>query len=296
MSSFVARSFAAAAIIAATVAFASPTILETLSAPPSKPNVALLVEIDAGHYRDYLDDKSCTTSCDNLRAVLRDDVRELLEERYPFLNWVDTDAADTVLITWANGGGFLNSQLEFRMRGPVRRMAIDKKTLPFEENTAFLHRSDEGWAPESLRVAWVKQLRDQIFKPTHPELVSDVFGRIPLKADVAFKQLRAIVSPTREMIERAAKPPSYALRVHVKDPVDRIDDEADLHLTRCVGAGREGHSCPLDKLYFANDSISTDRLEALLGRSAIAVRTVRVLNFEARQIPAADRGPTGRAP
>jgi hypothetical protein len=261
-----------------------------VSLAPARPQVALAIDIDTGYYRTYLDDQACTAACDKLRASLYGDVRALVASRYPFLQWVES-APDTVQITWANGADFYSTELDFRIRGSVPRMAKDKFSVPFEPSAALRNRTDEGWAPESLQTAWRKQLELAL---ASGDLVAEVFGRLPVNPQVDFRNARAIVSPAPDEIERAARPPVYVLRVHVRDPAEAIEDDADIQLTRCIGNGTRGYSCPVDKLYFANDSVQGARIDRLLQRGAIAVRAVRLSRFEAKSLAPAtvSRGPT----
>src|SRR5690349_22505197 len=190
-----------------------------------RPAVTLVVRIDTGYIRDKMGDDDCSGPCEVLRASLVDTVRRVLRARYPFLRWQNEAASDTVELTWINGRGVgvLGSRLQFQFRGDSA-VDTDRYAVDFESREDFSRRGDD-WTPSLVRDAWLARLPTVL---DSPDILAKVIGRVPLRAPIQFNRpprRRAQIEVMPEsLFARRDDPPSFELRVHVKQGTD-IDQD-----------------------------------------------------------------------
>lgn len=253
------------------------------------PTVSLMVDVE-GHYRERLNDSLCLNVCDALRNSLRDSVRKVFAESYPFLRWQVGPAPDTVEVRWSNRQPklYVRSQLEFRIRGRQPWMRQSALVRPFEEYPDFEKRDNAGWSPDALVRDWTKKLRDAT--EVDQNLLIEVFGRIPHVIPVRFPVPgTAIVEITAATLKAAhATRPAFEVVTIVKDPVKQTEDSADVKLTECKTTPQKTYSCEIVELRYASQTLTRGGdLTALLGRATLEPGLVRLIEYRADKNPAA---------
>lgn len=274
---------------AAGVALACSLVLLTGSrhGPPievsARPSVALRLSIESEHYRDEFADPSCLARCRAFRDGLVDSVRTLLQSSYPFLNWDGgATARDTVEIGWVDRPptGLLQTDLDFRILSPEPRVRLRKMIRSFEKATDFTGHVDDGWRPNSLRRQWMDKLA-RTFQD--PDLLVQVFGRIPINARVTFAPSNFALVAIRpdELRAEADSRPVFLVTAQLLDPLENSDDEAALRVGPCnTASGGNAYSCKVQSLsYISQQNIRGDSLSAILRRATITVKGVRILGY-----------------
>jgi hypothetical protein len=285
MSSFaVARNAVAAAI--GLMAFGLTTQAgQPAPALPVRPAVALKLSIDADHYRKMLRDEPCARQCLALRDALADSVRSLLQSSYAFLDWSAGPAAarDTVEIRWIERPplDIPGSKLDFRIRSPEPRMRLSSFPVEFETYADFSARESapEKWHPDSLRRAWLTRLASTL---RQPELLVEVFGRIPLNAPVAFLTTgRATVGVRAQDIGVDARnAPVFLVRATVTDPRHGTVADADVVLVNCLTmGGSAAFNCEPTQLIYSSHSLTGTELTQLLARATLVKKTVGIVEY-----------------
>jgi hypothetical protein len=267
-------------------------VLGLTAAPPPrpeadavKPPVALRLSIDAGHYRKLLQDATCTQHCLALRDALVDTVRSLLQTSYAFLDWNGgkSSARDTVEIRWIERAPpeLPGSQLDFRIRSSTPRMRRVNYPVDFETYADFSRRqaSPHSWHPDSLRRAWVVRLASTL---QQPELLVEVFGRIPINARVTLGGPgRATVGVRPGDIGASDDMrPAFVVRSRIVDTVNNTDEVGELILAKCLTTlGAPGYNCETLRLDYISHSIAGAALVDLLGRATLADTSVLVVEY-----------------
>jgi hypothetical protein len=246
----------------------------------ARPPVALVLEIDPGHYRDKLEDADCVAKCLALRTSLQSGVLAALEAKYPFLNWRGANPTDTIVVTIANGagGGMLGSRLIFRFLGPTAQRDSDWLPVKFESVSDFRKREEEEWHPDSLRVAWLSVLPDKLTS----DLVPRVLGRVPLPAKVTFTERRRVIVPAGKDEIQAQKPPIFEVGVRVVYAPDSLDADATVPLRKCDESGVTGYTCEVEELRFARSTRQAAALDSVLKFGTLHWKATRVTEFVAR--------------
>jgi len=287
--SAVVRSAVAAAALALSLG-APATPAPAAPAPPpvaARTAVTLLLSIDAPAYRSRLQDQNCTQRCLQLRNALADTVRSMLQQSYAFFDWrAGAAVSDTFELRWVDGeaaADIPNTKLEFGIRsrtGAPRRMA-NSFPVPFESYSDFSARiSPERWHPDSLRRAWVVRLADKL---RQPDLLVEVFGRVPIAATVTFPQPgRAVVAVRPNEIGATADArPAFQVFARITDPAKGIADDAKLTVAKCQPlATGEGYGCDVRQLqYTTQPPEPLDSTIALMRRWEPRVKSVHVVEY-----------------
>ena len=285
--SAVVRSAVAAVLALQSGAPATPAPATPAPSSVARTAVTLLLSIDAPAYRSRLQDGNCTQRCLQLRNALADTVRSMLQQSYAFFDWRSGAAvSDTFELRWVDGeaaADIPNTKLEFGIRsrtGAPPRMT-NRFPVPFESYSDFSARiSPERWHPDSLRRAWVVRLADKL---RQPDLLVEVFGRVPIAATVTFPQPgRATVSVRPNEI--GATPdarPAFQVFARITDPAKGIADDAKLTVAKCqpLMTG-EGYGCDVRQLqYTTQPPEPLDSTVALMRRWDARVKSVHVVEY-----------------
>jgi len=283
--SAVVRSAGAAALA---LLLGAPAAPGTTTPPPvARTAVTLLLSIDAATYRARLQDRNCTQRCLQLRNALSDTVRSMLQRSYAFFDWrTGAVVSDTFELRWVDGeaaADIPNTKLEFGIRGrtgdPPRM--TNAFPVPFESYSDFSARiSPERWHPDSLRRAWLVRLADKL---RQPDLLVEVFGRVPIAASVSFPQPgRATVSVRPSEIGATADArPAFQVFARITDPAKGIADDAKLTIAKCQPlVTGEGYGCDVRQLqYTTQQPEPLDSTVALMRRWDARVKSVHVVEY-----------------
>lgn len=294
----VARSVCAAAIGVAALGFTS-------HAPPplpvavARPAVTLRLRIDAELYRRMLQDQQCTQRCRLLQQALTDTLRPLLQRTYAFLDWTEATGAavDTVEIRLIDRPPreVPGSRLDFsiRSRPSTPRMAKASYPVDFESFVDLSERASvpERWHPDSMRRAWGARIPPLL---QQPDLLLEVFGRIPIGAAVTFRERGRAVVGVRAADIGAGEGvrPAFRVRLKLTDPARGTEDDADLILAGCQPAsGRPGYACDARQLqYVAQQPLGADSTIAVLTRSTKVPNGVYVIEYATAEQPSRFNG------
>ncbi len=258
-------------------------------APPSPPaavrsTVAFDVHIDTKLYRTALEDAACQTTCLALQRSLADTVMGLLRNDYPFINWTKMGASvtDTVIMSWVdeNPTQLQGSRLKFVIRSNNSR--IESNARPFESNSDFNNRKWDKrlWHPDTLRRQWLLQLKNTLIDP---ELLLQIFGRIPILADPTLQRDgRALVPVSAADIgmDSSARP-VFRVRARVVDNVNNTADDGDFKLGNCLKAATQNaFSCAVTEFtYPTQPPMSGADLKAFMQRAVTSQRKVYLLDY-----------------
>ncbi len=293
----VARSVFAAAIGVAALG-------STHHAPPvppvvARPAVTLRLRIDADLYRRILQDEQCTQRCLALQQALTDTLRPLLQRTYAFLDWNSAGGgpADTIEIRLIDRPPreVPGSRLDFSIRSSPNTPRMTKPSYPidFESFVVLSERASvpERWHPDSMRRAWGARIQPLL---QQPDLLLEVFGRIPIGAAVTFPQRgRAVVGVRAADIGAGdGVRPAFRVRLKVTDPARGTEDEADVILAGCQpAAGRQGYACDTRQLqYVAQQPLGADSTIAVLARSTKVPNGVHVIEYATADQPSRFNG------
>lgn len=263
-----------------------------------RPPVALRLALDAEFYRKTLQDVQCTSTCRALETALADTLLPLLQRTYAFLDWSGASSAtDTIEIRLVDRPPpqIPGNQLSFSIRSAPNtppRMAKPSYPVDFESFTDLSDRVTvpQRWHPDSMRRAWAARVTPLL---QQPDLLLEVFGRIPISADVKFRAGHATVALRPGDIGASeGVRPAFRARAHVADTVRGSEDDADLTLAGCQPAiGGKGYVCDVVQLQFiAKPPLSSDSMVAVVGRSTAVASSVYVLEYATAERPSRFNG------
>ena len=254
--------------------------------PPAavRSTVAFDVHIDTKLYRSALEDAACKTTCLALQRSLADTVMGLLKSDYPFINWTKSGTAvtDTVIMSWVdeNPTQLQGSRLKFVIRS--KNILIESNPKPFESNTDFNNRKWDKrlWHPDTLRRQWLGQLKTTLIDP---ELLLQIFGRIPILVDATLqKDGRALVPVSAGDIgmDSSARP-VFRVHAHVVDNVANTADDGDFKLGNCLKAATpNAFSCAITEFtYPTQQPLTGADLKTFMLRAATSQRKVYLLDY-----------------
>lgn len=252
----------------------------------ARPPVVLRLRIDAQHYRRILQDSQCVQKCRDLQQALSDTLRPLLQRTYAFLDWGTTSSvADTIEIRLIDRPPreVPGSRLDFaiRSRPGSPRMAKESYPVDFESFVDISKRigAPQRWHPDSMRRDWAGRMHPLL---QQPDLLLEVFGRIPIAAGVTFRDNgRAVVGVRASDIGAGeGVRPAFRVRLKVTDP-GRGTDDADLILAGCQPAtGTTGYVCDARQLqYLTQQPLGVDSMIAVLARSTKVPDGVYVIEY-----------------
>ena len=254
----------------------------------ARPPVALRLRIDAQHYRQILQDSQCVQKCRDLQQALTDTLRPLLQRTYAFLDWNTTTGgvADTIEIRLIDRPPreVPGSRLDFSIRSRPNTPRMTKASYPvdFESFVDISKRmgTPERWHPDSMRREWAGRMHPLL---QQPDLLLEVFGRIPIAAGVTFRDRgRAVVGVRASEIGAGeGVRPAFRVRLEVTDPARGTEDDADLILAGCQPAsGAQGYACDTRQLqYVAQQPLGLDSTIAVLARSTKVPNGVYVIEY-----------------
>ena len=267
------------ALLAAASALLQPCAL--WSQPSAiRPPVVLDFAIEAAAYRTVLADDKVAA----LQASLADSAQNILRDLYPFLQWNGANAADTVVIRVVDEyppALMMWTRLKLTVRaGGEKRLRDSAYFVEFEPLArVFAHRvGPSAWTLDTLRAEMAQNLRKALAEPS---LLSNVFGRIPLRASANIVQGKGLVPVhARDIGASDAQTPTFGLTARVVDATSA--DTGEFELTACL-AGREvAYSCTVAQLEYARAKlvILPPRLDTLLRAVQVTPQRLLLRRFE----------------
>jgi hypothetical protein len=249
---------------------------------PVRPPVTLNLGIESSHYRNALQDPSCTSGCRDLLVAVQDSIRGILRHQYPFLDWDATvPAPDTIEIRWIDWLPLAlpRTQLAFRIRGPEQRMRTEQFTVSFEGIDQFAARQGiEGWKIETVRREWLD--RFEAIVANSDELQLEVFARIPMNTQARIERGFGRV-PVRAEDLRVSKDtrPEFGLQAQIVDRVAGTDEVGLFSLTPCLNSSDVGYTCELDVLRYTHANLELGKAEvsSLLAQATVTPTALYVL-------------------
>ena len=280
-----ARRAARSALLLIPVAWLSGAQPHTTAAMV-RPPVALHLAVESEHYRSFLDDGTRT----NLMVAMRDSILPILREEYRFLDWDATvRPPDTVEIHWVDKPpeDIAVTELQFRIRGPQRRMIADSISLVFEMSEVMEQRTeDRAWNVLAVRKAWLALFRQLVVGNTNLQL--EVFSRIPLTVQAGIRGGRGLI-PARAQDLRAFENanPTFALQAQVRDTVIGSNESGMFSLDPCEKAETIGYTCTLAKFRYpaSRREFAGEEVTALLTRARVQPTAVFVVEIPKPENP-----------
>src|SRR5712672_905664 len=150
------------------------------SIPGVRPEVMLVMAIDAREYLQKINDAGCVADCRIVRDALADSVLAIVRGAYPFLSWEDPQNATDTIIVRLTSKNVDNPWILLELRALARdaHRPADTTRVDFENFRAFRDRDDRNdWSADSLRRQWAKRMRQML---VNDNMVESVFGKIPI--------------------------------------------------------------------------------------------------------------------
>jgi hypothetical protein len=259
------------------------------TSPPQgiRPEVMLVVVIDAREYLQKINDTDCLADCRIVRDALADSVLAIVRSAYPFLSWEDPqNATDTVVVRLTSKN--IDTPwilLELRALARDARRPADSTRMDFENFRAFRDRDDRNdWSAPALRREWAKRMREML---VNDNMVESVFGKIPINAPAhSLSGNKWYVGVAPESIhEDVNASPIFDVRTLYSHP-ENGDDSVSVRLSACMHTdGWKAYKCEISRIGFGSGRVVTGPAidTVMTGASLSSVSTVHLVTFKPGQ-------------
>jgi len=257
------------------------------SIPGVRPEVMLVMAIDAREYLQKINDAGCVADCRIVRDALADSVLAIVRGAYPFLSWEDPQNATDTIIVRLTSKNVDNPWILLELRALARdaHRPADTTRVDFENFRAFRDRDDRNdWSADSLRRQWAKRMRQML---VNDNMVESVFGKIPINAPAhPLSGIKWYVGVAPESIhEDANASPIFDVRTLYRHP-ENGDDSVSVRLSACMHTdGWKAYKCEISRIGFGSGRVATGAAidTVMTGASLGSVSTIHLVTFKAGQ-------------